>query len=104
MTADGQPRAAPRARLFVAGGSPSSQRALGNWERALGNAAVEAVQLEVVDVLRAPHEALANRILATPTLIIEGPARTYRLFGTLEELGELDALVRSCVRPATEPR
>ncbi len=75
-----------RLRLFVARPTPSSMRAEANLAAAL--AAMEnagAFEVEIVDVLKDPHQAVKNRIIVTPCLLQVGvtPART--LVGDLQD-------------------
>jgi circadian clock protein KaiB len=73
--------------LYVAGQSPHSLNALGNLRRfcetQLGGR-VE-IDLEVVDVLRHPDRALADRVLLTPALVKRAPAPVRRVVGDLSE-------------------
>ena len=84
-------RAAQRApaklvlRLYVAGGSPNSERARQNLRAALAHLPQERVSVELVDVLRDPERALRDGVLVTPTLIRERPAPEQRFIGTLND-------------------
>lgn len=85
-----------RARIFVAGESPTSRQALRNWRRLESLPEMEGVYLEVVDVLAHPQQALENRVLATPTLIIAGPNRRLRYMGTLDDRKYVLDLIGHC--------
>lgn len=63
--------AAPRLTLFVAGGSPRSQRARANLDRLVAGLDTDAVSIAVVDVLAEPSVALSHSIFATPSLMME---------------------------------
>lgn len=57
-------------RLYVAGKSPNSVRALDNLHAMCGERLAEHDwQLEVVDVFADPMRAVADKILVTPTLL-----------------------------------
>lgn len=84
------------ARLFVAGESPTSMEALRNWKDMASHADMEDVRLTVVDVLVHPREALDNRVLATPTLVIAGPKRRLRYMGTLGDSKHVLNLIGHC--------
>jgi circadian clock protein KaiB len=71
-------------RLYVAGNSATSQRAVVNMkelQRIIG----VGWNLEVVDVLTHPELAEQARILATPTLSYEHPERPRRIIGDLSD-------------------
>lgn len=84
------------ARLFVAGESPTSMQALRNWKSLDSHPEMESVRLTVVDVLLHPREALENRVLATPTLIVSGPNRKLRYMGTLDDGKHVLDLIGHC--------
>lgn len=85
-----------RARIFVAGESPTSRQALRNWRSLESQPGMEGVQLEIVDVLVHPQQALENRVLATPTLILSGPTRKLRYMGTLDDEDYVLDLIGHC--------
>ena len=74
--------------LYVAGRSPNSLRALANLA-AMARDYLPAHQLEVVDVLATPERALADGILATPTLIRHAPLPRLRVIGDLSATGQV---------------
>lgn len=71
-------------RLFVAGDGPRSNQAIDNLHRLREELALDA-DISVVDVLRDPDVADAERILTTPTLIRERPAPALRVTGDLSD-------------------
>ncbi|MDB5946114.1 MAG: circadian clock protein KaiB [Ramlibacter sp.] len=72
-----------RFRLFVAGDTPNSARALAHLT-ALCKAYLPARhEIEVVDVFREPARALAEGIYMTPTLVKLAPGAVQRIVGTL---------------------
>jgi circadian clock protein KaiB len=71
-------------RLYVAGKSATSQRALVNMkelQRTIGS----DWKFEVVDVLTSPELAEQAGVLATPTLSYEHPERPRRIIGDLSD-------------------
>jgi circadian clock protein KaiB len=82
-----------RLRLYVAGKSPNSVRALANL-RALCEESLEdgCWELEVVDVFAQPMQAVEDKVLVTPTLVKLTPP-TVQIVGDLSEADRVrDAL------------
>ena len=71
-------------RLFLAGDGPRSHQAIDNLHRLRAELALDA-EIAVVDVLREPEVADAERILTTPTLIRVRPAPPLRVTGDLSD-------------------
>src|SRR4029079_10204118 len=70
-------------RLFVAGETPKSVRALANL-KALCEARLKGrYQIEVIDLLEQPHMARGDQIVAVPTLEIKLPQFVQRIIGDL---------------------
>ena len=82
----------PVLRLYVAGESPSSRRAIANLEAICSHEFDNQCEVEVLDVLENAERALADGVLVTPTLIrITPPRRT--IVGDLSQRAKvLDAL------------
>jgi circadian clock protein KaiB len=82
----------PVLRLYVAGESPSSRRAIANLKAICATAFDDRCEVEVLDVLENAERALADGVLVTPTLIrITPPRRT--IVGDLSHRAKvLDAL------------
>ncbi|HVY61787.1 MAG TPA: circadian clock KaiB family protein [Planctomycetota bacterium] len=99
---DGCASAAARARyvlrLYVAGDSPASRRALANIEAICQEHLAGRYQLEVVDIYQNPVLARGDRIIAVPTLIRELPRPLRRFIGDLSQKEKL--LVGLDIRPA----
>jgi circadian clock protein KaiB len=74
-----------RFRLFVAGDTPNSARALANLTALCNSRLRGRHEIEVVDVFREPGRALAEKILMTPTLLKLWPAPVQRIVGTLSD-------------------
>lgn len=83
-----------RLRLWIAGDAPNSLLASANLRAAL-TGREGRVELEVLDVFRAPEQALRDRVLLTPMLIRLAPGPERKVVGTLADprlLAELLAL------------
>lgn len=72
-------------RLYVAGGTPQSIRALINLKAICADYLKGRYQLEVIDVYQEPERAREEQILAVPTLIRESPGPLRRLIGDLSD-------------------
>jgi circadian clock protein KaiB len=72
-------------RLYVAGSSPNSAKAIANL-RALCNEILQnRHEIEVVDVLKEPHRALKDGVLLTPMLVKLSPAPVSKIIGSLND-------------------
>jgi circadian clock protein KaiB len=77
-------RPAPiRFRLYVAGETPNSAKAVANLGEFCRAHLPDRHQIEVVDVFKEPSRALSDGILMTPTLIKLSPQPSRRIVGTL---------------------
>ena len=86
---DGAP--AFRLRLFVAGGSELSRRAIENLRRfSLAHLAGE-VDIEVVDIYQQPELARLYQVVAAPTLVKLLPLPVRRIIG---DLSDADRILR----------
>ncbi len=90
-----RPRANPLSeirllRLYVAGSSIRSMRAIQNLKRLCEAELPERYDLEIVDIYAEPRRAMEDQIIAVPTLIKRAPGVIRRMVGDLSEL----ALVR----------
>jgi circadian clock protein KaiB len=70
-------------RLFIAGSSQRSLRAIDAVEGMCKAFLKNSVRIEIVDVLKYPDAAETEKILATPTLIRQFPGPPRRLVGDL---------------------
>ena len=70
-------------RLYVSGVAPRSQRALNNLKRICEKYLAGRYRLEVVDIYQQPQKAVAEQIVAAPTLIKAAPPPVRRFIGTL---------------------
>ena len=85
MTAHSQSQETVLLRLFVAGTSQRSLRAIEAVRNMCFELLDSRVQVEVVDVLKQADEAEREKILATPTLIRQLPGPPRRLVGDVTE-------------------
>lgn len=72
-------------RLYIAGKSSTSQRALRNAAK-LQQLVEWPCRIEIIDVLTQPELAEQAGILATPTLAYEGAERPRRIVGDLNDM------------------
>ncbi|MFB2937086.1 circadian clock KaiB family protein [Aerosakkonemataceae cyanobacterium BLCC-F154] len=70
-------------RLYVAGTTPNSARALRNLQRIAEKYFPDNYELEVIDVYEQPETLLSENIVAIPTLIKASPLPVKRLVGDL---------------------
>jgi circadian clock protein KaiB len=78
--------------LHVAGASAVSRRAVANLSTICENELVGRYTLEVIDVYQQPDLAVAEQIVATPTLVRLSPEPVIRLVGNL---ADRDTVVRA---------
>ena len=85
-------------RLYVAGSTPKSLSAFRNIEQLCEEHLAGRYHIEVVNLLKDPHLAQADQILAVPTLVRNRPAPSRKIIGTLSNtervLVALDILSR----------
>lgn len=74
-----------RLRLYVAGSSPRSLRAVRDVKRVCESKLAGRYNLEVVDIYQEPRRAAEDRIVAIPTLIKQAPGMVRRMIGDLSE-------------------
>ena len=72
-------------RLYVAGATPRSLRAVRNIKRICEAALPNQYRLEVVDVYKEPGRLALDQIVAIPTLVKYAPGEVKRLIGDLSE-------------------
>jgi len=70
-------------RLFVAGETTKSNRAIDNLRVLCEEHLRGRYQIEVVDILENPHLARGNQIVAVPTLEIKLPQEVRKIIGDL---------------------
>lgn len=70
-------------RLYVAGQTPKSLTAFANLKRLCEEHLPGQYRIEVVDLVKNPHLAQADQIIALPTLVRRLPEPIKRLVGDL---------------------
>ena len=76
-------------RLFVAGTTVRSLRAIENLRRICADHLHERVDLEVIDIYQQPELAGHHQVVAVPTLIRHLPLPLRRIIGDLSEEGRV---------------
>jgi circadian clock protein KaiB len=76
-------------RLYVAGASERSRRAVLRARQLCETEIHGNFELEVIDVYQQPILARDGQIIATPTLVRESPRPVRRLFGDLTDAADL---------------
>jgi len=74
-----------RLRLYIAGSSPRSLRAVQNVKRICESELSGSYNLEVVDIYKEPRRAAEDQIVAIPTLIKQAPGVLRRMIGDMSE-------------------
>jgi circadian clock protein KaiB len=77
-------------KLYVVENTSSSKELIENLGYIFNNALNENYTLDVVDIIEHPDLALKDKILATPTLILELPLPKKRIVGNI---GHSDTLL-----------
>ncbi len=72
-------------RLYVAGQSPKSLRALANLKRLCEEHLDSDYEIEVVDLLENPRLAAGDEIVAIPTLVRRLPKPMRKIIGDLSD-------------------
>jgi circadian clock protein KaiB len=89
-------------RLYVAGSTPQSSRAITNLKKICEDNLLGRYVLTVVDLYAEPHRAREDQIVVAPTLIRQTPLPVRRVVGDLSNTGRvLDALDLECERSPT---
>lgn len=86
---DGSEKAKYVLRLFVAGTSRRSLRALQNLKKILEEELEGQYALEVIDIYQQPIFAKEGQIVAAPTLIKQLPPPLRKLVGDLSDTGKV---------------
>ena len=72
-------------RLYIAGQSPKSVRAVENLRRVCEEHLPGRYEIELVDLIENPHLARGDEIIAVPTLIRKLPEPVRRIIGDLSD-------------------
>lgn len=70
-------------KLYVAGQTPKSLQAFANLKRICEEHLAGEYRIEVVDLLKNPHLAKGDQILALPTLVRKLPEPVRKIIGDL---------------------
>ena len=70
-------------RLYIAGNSPRCLRAIANLKAICDEHITGKYWIEVIDLLRTPHMAKADEIIAIPTLVQKFPLPVRKVIGDL---------------------
>lgn len=73
-------------RLYIAGQSPKSVTALNNLRRVCDQHLSGRYTIDVIDLMKEPQRAVADQIVAIPTLIRRLPEPVKRILGDLSNL------------------
>jgi circadian clock protein KaiB len=76
-------------RLYVAGNAPNSLRAVANAKAICEEYLTSHYELEIVDLLKHPKRALADKIIVTPTLLRLKPTPIHRAIGDLSDTAQV---------------
>jgi len=102
-TWDEPPMVAPDARyilkLYVAGMTPNSRRAITNIKKICDEYLEGRYELEILDIYQQPVLAAGEQIIAAPTLIKELPLPLHKFIGDLSNKDKV--LVGLDLRPKT---
>jgi circadian clock protein KaiB len=89
-------------RLYVAGMSPRSIRAIENIQKISEESLMGRYELEVIDVYQQPELAKKEQLLAAPTLIKKLPLPLRRLIGDMSDKERI--LVGLDLVPKNQPK
>ena len=70
-------------KLYVAGQSPKSVQAIANIKRICEENLRDRYELEVIDLYQQPQLAMAEQIIALPTLVRRLPSPLRRIIGDM---------------------
>ncbi len=87
-------------RLYIAGQTPKSVAALGNLRRLCDELLPGMYQIEVVDLLKHPHLARADQIVAIPTLVRRLPEPIRKIIGDLSNAESVFVGLHLTTRPS----
>jgi circadian clock protein KaiB len=103
MSAIPEPEAPPEIlllRLYVAGESPNSLRAIANLKAMCRANLGERCQIEIVDILEDPLRLFSDGVLVTPTLVKASPGPAWKMVGDLHDTEKV--LLALGVKPKAE--
>jgi circadian clock protein KaiB len=102
-----KPADAPRElwdlRLYVVGQTPKSVTALENLKRLCEEHLKGKYHIEVIDLLKHPHLAKVNQIVAIPTLVRKLPKSMNKIIGDLSNTEQVLLWIGICSRTEKHP-
>jgi len=87
-------------RLFVAGLTPNSQRAIDNVKQICETHLLGRYELEIIDIYQQPIFAKQGQIVAAPTLVKELPLPLRKFIGDLSQTDKILAGLEIIKKPA----
>jgi circadian clock protein KaiB len=93
-----RPEPAWQLRLYVMAETPKSREALTNLKQFCATHLKVRYRITVIDLVKHPHLAKGDQILATPTVVRRLPSPVRTLIGTLSDTARV--LVGLDLRPA----
>ena len=88
-------------RLYVAGQSPKSLVAIANLKNICDEHLAGRYTVEIVDLVKNPHLAKKDQVVAIPTLIRELPEPVKRIIGDLSNRDRVVIGLDLTIAPAT---
>ncbi len=76
-------------RLFVAGTSPNSVRAITNLKAVCETYLADKYELEIIDIHQQAHKAEGEQVIALPMLIKKSPGTERRMIGDMSDTGKV---------------
>lgn len=76
-------------RLYVAGQTPKSLRAIDNLQRICEDELVGRYQIEIIDLVQHPQRARDDEIIAVPTLVRQVPLPLRKIIGDLSDTSKV---------------
>jgi circadian clock protein KaiB len=76
-------------RLYVAGQTPKSLRAIDNLQRICEDELVGRYQIEIIDLVQHPQRARDDEIIAVPTLVRQLPRPLRKIIGDLSDTSKV---------------
>lgn len=81
-------------KLYVSGNSLRSRRAIANLKKFCDREFPQTTIIKIVDVIKSPEVAEAEKILITPTLVREMPLPQERIIGDLSDVKILSLVLK----------
>jgi circadian clock protein KaiB len=72
-------------RLYIAGQTPKSLKALSNLKKLCADHMSDDYQIEVIDLMKKPELAQQDQVLAIPTLVRNLPVPIRKIIGDLSD-------------------